>query len=141
MDTCIAIRTMVYKDHTIYFQAGAGIVFDSVPESEYLETMTKMRASLRAVQQAESIYFRKSGVSTTSKSPSVDTDPRGFWAKSQNIDQISNNKRNICRACFLTTTIVSPTTSINTFVSWVPMSRCTEMIKSRSRNVLPLTLS
>lgn len=44
MDTCIALRTLVIKDGTIYIQAGAGIVADSVPENEYHETLSKARA-------------------------------------------------------------------------------------------------
>jgi len=48
MDTAIAIRTALVKDGTLYVQAGAGIVHDSVPESEWTETQNKARAVLRA---------------------------------------------------------------------------------------------
>ena len=44
MDTCIAIRTIVFKDDFSYVQAGAGIVYDSIPESEYAETLNKTMA-------------------------------------------------------------------------------------------------
>jgi anthranilate synthase component 1 len=44
MDTCIAIRTILFKDGYAYVQAGAGIVYDSVPESEYMETLNKAMA-------------------------------------------------------------------------------------------------
>jgi len=44
MDTCIAIRTIVFKDDFAYVQAGAGIVYDSVPENEYNETLNKTMA-------------------------------------------------------------------------------------------------
>ena len=44
MDTCIAIRTILFKDGYAYVQAGAGIVCDSVPESEYMETLNKAMA-------------------------------------------------------------------------------------------------
>jgi len=44
MDTCIAIRTIVFKDEFAYVQAGAGIVYDSVPEKEYIETLNKTMA-------------------------------------------------------------------------------------------------
>ena len=54
MDTAIAIRTAVIKDETLYIQAGAGIVYDSVPENEWAETMNKGRAIFRAVAMAES---------------------------------------------------------------------------------------
>ncbi len=54
MDTAIAIRTAVIKDEKLYIQAGAGIVYDSVPENEWAETMNKGRAIFRAVEQAQS---------------------------------------------------------------------------------------
>lgn len=54
MDTAITIRTMVIKDGTAYIQAGGGIVADSIPESEYQETLHKARAALRALEEAES---------------------------------------------------------------------------------------
>ena len=44
MDTCIAIRTIILKDGFAYVQAGAGIVHDSVPQSEYTETLNKAMA-------------------------------------------------------------------------------------------------
>jgi anthranilate synthase component 1 len=53
MDMAIAIRTMVFKDHTAYVQAGCGIVYDSVPQREYQETMNKARALLKSIEQAE----------------------------------------------------------------------------------------
>jgi anthranilate synthase component 1 len=53
MDTAIAIRTAVIKDGTLHIQAGAGIVYDSVPEMEWQETMNKARAVFRAVAMAE----------------------------------------------------------------------------------------
>jgi anthranilate synthase component 1 len=56
MDTCIALRTMVIKDGTVYIQVGAGIVADSVPAAEYQETINKARALLRAVEIAEAGY-------------------------------------------------------------------------------------
>ena len=46
MDLALAIRTMVVKDKKAYVQAGAGIVHDSIPESEYEETLNKARALL-----------------------------------------------------------------------------------------------
>jgi len=53
MDTAIAIRTAVIKDGALHIQAGAGIVADSVPKYEWMETMNKGRAVFRAVTQAE----------------------------------------------------------------------------------------
>ena len=52
MDTAIAIRTAVIKDGVLNVQAGAGIVYDSDPESEWLETQAKARAIFRAVAMA-----------------------------------------------------------------------------------------
>ena len=53
MDTAIAIRTAVIKDKMLHIQAGAGIVYDSVPKNEWDETMNKGRAVFRAVTMAE----------------------------------------------------------------------------------------
>jgi len=53
MDTAIAIRTAVIKDKQLHIQAGAGIVYDSVPEMEWEETMNKARAIFKAVAMAE----------------------------------------------------------------------------------------
>ena len=54
MDMAIAIRTMVVKDDIAYTQAGCGVVYDSIPEREYEESMNKARALLKAIDQAES---------------------------------------------------------------------------------------
>ncbi|MFC4158418.1 anthranilate synthase component I [Chitinimonas lacunae] len=53
MDLAIAIRTAVIKDKTLFVQAGAGIVADSVPQSEWQETQNKARAVLRAAELAQ----------------------------------------------------------------------------------------
>lgn len=50
MDTCIAIRTIVFKDDFAYVQAGAGIVYDSVAENEYVETLNKTMALMEVLQ-------------------------------------------------------------------------------------------
>lgn len=50
IDFCIAIRTIVMKGNKAYFQAGAGIVHDSIPEREYQETLDKLEATFRAVE-------------------------------------------------------------------------------------------
>ena len=52
MDTCIALRTAVVKDGTMYVQAGGGVVADSDPEFEYQESHNKARALLRAAEEA-----------------------------------------------------------------------------------------
>jgi anthranilate synthase component I len=53
MDMAIAIRTMVMTKGIAYTQAGCGIVYDSLPEREYEETLNKARALLKAISQAE----------------------------------------------------------------------------------------
>ena len=53
MNTCIAIRTMVMKDGTVYFQSGAGIVYDSDPKKEFEETVNKAKAINSAIDLAE----------------------------------------------------------------------------------------
>jgi anthranilate synthase component 1 len=53
MDLAIAIRTGVIKDGTLYVQAAAGVVADSVPELEWKETEHKARALLRAAELVE----------------------------------------------------------------------------------------
>ncbi len=53
MDTCIALRTLVLQGETASIQAGAGIVADSVPESEYHETLNKAKGLLKAIDIAE----------------------------------------------------------------------------------------
>jgi anthranilate synthase component 1 len=53
MDTCIAIRTMLVQEDTVYVQAGAGIVADSDPTKEFEECLNKARALMVAVEQAE----------------------------------------------------------------------------------------
>lgn len=61
MDTCIALRTMVYKDGIAYLQAGGGIVFDSDEYDEYIETMNKMMANHNTIVQAEEAWASKVG--------------------------------------------------------------------------------
>ena len=50
LDTCITIRTIIADQSKFYVQAGAGIVFDSVPEKEYEETLNKAKALMRAIE-------------------------------------------------------------------------------------------
>lgn len=55
LDSCITIRTMIFKDGKAYVQAGAGIVADSVPEKEYEETINKAKALLKALEEVGEI--------------------------------------------------------------------------------------
>ena len=67
MDTCIALRTAVLKDDALHIQAGAGIVYDSVEQSEFEECQNKARAVIRAAEvaielaQARSTNHRSDG--------------------------------------------------------------------------------
>ena len=54
MDTCITIRTIIFKGDIAFIQAGAGIVDDSIPEMEYKETLNKSKAMFKAIDLAES---------------------------------------------------------------------------------------
>jgi anthranilate synthase component 1 len=53
MDTCITIRAALMQGDTLYVQAGAGVVADSVPATEYQESINKAKAMMVAVKRAE----------------------------------------------------------------------------------------
>jgi anthranilate synthase component 1 len=53
MDMCITIRTIIFKGRNAYVQAGAGIVADSEPEREYMETVNKAKGMIKAIDMAE----------------------------------------------------------------------------------------
>jgi anthranilate synthase component 1 len=53
LDTALAIRTIWMKDGVAYVQAAGGVVYDSTPEEEYLESRNKATAMMRAIDQAE----------------------------------------------------------------------------------------
>jgi anthranilate synthase component 1 len=53
MDLAIALRTAILKDGQLHVQAGAGLVADSDPDTEWAETQSKARAMLRAAEMAE----------------------------------------------------------------------------------------
>ena len=61
MDFCIALRTAVVKDETLYIQAGGGVVYDSDPEAEYQETVNKSGALRRAAKDAGLFTRRGNG--------------------------------------------------------------------------------
>jgi anthranilate synthase component 1 len=61
MDFCITIRTMVLKNNKIYVQAGAGIVYDSNPESEHQESINKAQGMLQAVRLAARGFVIENG--------------------------------------------------------------------------------
>jgi len=71
MDTAIAIRTAVIKDGTLYIQAGAGIVADSVPKYEWKETLNKARALIKAVEMAST------GLGFSTMASNNESKPRG----------------------------------------------------------------
>jgi anthranilate synthase component I len=55
LDTCITIRTIIFKDNRAYVQSGAGIVADSDPETEFNETLSKAKALLKALEEVGEI--------------------------------------------------------------------------------------
>ena len=52
MDTCISLRTGLVKDNKLYIQAGAGIVYDSVPKNEHQEILNKAGALMAAAEDS-----------------------------------------------------------------------------------------
>lgn len=65
MDMAIAIRTIVVKEGIAHVQVGCGIVYDSVPEKEYEETMNKAQALLKAIDQAGRSGYSAGGMHVT----------------------------------------------------------------------------
>lgn len=59
-DSCIGIRTAVIKNGKIYIQSGAGVVADSIPENEFMETVNKAKGMLKAVALAEAMFGSQS---------------------------------------------------------------------------------
>jgi anthranilate synthase component 1 len=55
MDFCITIRALLKKGNKVYIQAGAGIVADSVPETEYMETIHKSQALIKSIMELKEI--------------------------------------------------------------------------------------
>ncbi|KAJ3304149.1 anthranilate synthase / indole-3-glycerol phosphate synthase [Blyttiomyces sp. JEL0837] len=58
LDTCIAIRTMLFKDGYVHLQAGGGIVYDSKPEDEFEETVNKLLSNVKAIEMAEKYHYQ-----------------------------------------------------------------------------------
>lgn len=69
MDTCIALRTMMTKGGVAYLQAGGGIVFDSDEGEEYEETINKLAANMRCIEQAERLHWEEQ------QGPEIDEKP------------------------------------------------------------------
>jgi anthranilate synthase component 1 len=61
MDICIALRTAVVKDETLYIQAGGGVVYDSDPESEFQESVSKSKALVQAAREAALFVGHRGG--------------------------------------------------------------------------------
>lgn len=74
MDTCITIRTIIFKHGKAYVQSGAGIVWDSVPENEYMETVNKAKGMLKAIRIAEAIFAKDDEARYSSESINMDYD-------------------------------------------------------------------
>lgn len=60
MDMCIALRTAILSEQKLYIQAGGGVVYDSDPEAEYMETVHKSNAIKRAAANA-GMFASKTG--------------------------------------------------------------------------------
>ncbi|KAJ3193053.1 hypothetical protein HK101_005523 [Irineochytrium annulatum] len=78
LDTCIAIRTMTFKDGNVYLQAGGGIVYDSVPEDEFEETINKLKSNVTAIQTAEEYFLSLQKENLWNEHFLVQTHPRSF---------------------------------------------------------------
>ncbi|TPX42108.1 hypothetical protein SeLEV6574_g05762 [Synchytrium endobioticum] len=64
LDTCIAIRTMLFKDGVAYLQAGGGIVHDSDPKAEFQETLHKLNSNVMSLAAAEAYYSNQSSLAS-----------------------------------------------------------------------------
>lgn len=71
MDTCIAIRTMTFKDGVAYLQAGGGIVYDSDEQEEFQETINKLGANVKCLEDAEGKSPREEGPRTRAGADSL----------------------------------------------------------------------
>lgn len=65
MDSCITIRTIIFRNGRAYVQAGAGVVWDSIPEKEYEETINKAKALLLAIRMTEEMFGNDSSTVTS----------------------------------------------------------------------------
>lgn len=72
MDSCITIRTIIFREGLAYVQAGAGVVWDSVPENEYEETINKAKALLLAIRMTEKMFGSNSSSSRSAGSAPQD---------------------------------------------------------------------
>jgi anthranilate synthase component I len=100
MDTCIALRTMVVKDGVAYLQAGGGIVFDSVEEDEWQETMNKLGANIQCISSAEEKYLAME----EAEEPKSTVDANGAEAEVNKFKASQQGKLHIDLAGGMTTT-------------------------------------
>ncbi|WP_232696334.1 anthranilate synthase component I [Brevibacillus daliensis] len=59
LDSCIAIRTLLFTEGKVHMQSGGGIVADSIPELEYQEALNKAKAMIKALEKAEKMFTKK----------------------------------------------------------------------------------
>jgi anthranilate synthase component I len=78
LNSCITIRTIVFKKGRAYVQAGAGIVWDSVPEKEYEETVNKAKALLKSIRMAEAVFSEPAAVGTGASASSQPAKTRTY---------------------------------------------------------------
>jgi anthranilate synthase component I len=74
LNSCITIRTIVFKKGRAYVQAGAGIVWDSVPEKEYEETVNKAKALLKSIRMAETVFSEPAAVGSGASAARTQTE-------------------------------------------------------------------
>lgn len=96
IDTCIAIRTMVFHKGTAYLQAGGGIVYDSDEQSEWEETMNKLRGNLTAIDRAERHYYALQQKSNTNGSGSDNNNSNSTKREGSHDDQDHQSTKRVC---------------------------------------------
>ena len=108
MDTCIALRTMVLKGQTAYLQAGAGIVADSVPETEREETLNKAMGLLRRPGDCGDAAVTAI-CNTTHRSHKTDTRPRQSLPSFKMVKLAKHSRMFLWQGCAAATIAVSVT--------------------------------
>ncbi|TPX36747.1 hypothetical protein SmJEL517_g01143 [Synchytrium microbalum] len=112
-DTCIAIRTMLFKDGVAYLQAGGGIVYDSDPEAEYNETLHKLNSNVMSLASAEAFYSIPSNNKTRVVSVLENKSTSPMLPFSTNGTPIKKNRMNGPSNTSITTTVTTYTTTMS----------------------------
>lgn len=101
VDSCIALRCAVLKNGKAYFQAGAGIVADSNPHSEYEETINKARAMTKALSMATRIRPQRRGERKSSASKTGDFELRELTKRVMRGENLSRAEAGRFLGCLL----------------------------------------